>query len=377
MLDKIKIKRALVSVYNKAELLPLARLLKELDVEILSTGGTAKFLQDNNIPVISVSDVTQFPEILGGRVKTLHPHIHGAILAKREDSEQMAQLKSLDMTAIDMVVVNLYPFEKTISRAEVTLAEALENIDIGGPCMIRAAAKNYPGVAVLTDPSQYADVIDELSANQGALSLQMRQRLSLAAFQRTSQYDHAIQGYLSQAEKEGTFPDILSLRLLKMQDLRYGENPHQPAAFYRDEKDRPFGEQLHGKELSFNNIMDIHSAMGLASEYSEPCVVIVKHNNPCGVALGSDIAEAYDKALQTDSVSAFGGIVAVNRPIQTELAKKLNELFLEVVVAPEFTAEALQILRQKKNVRLIRWPQVNITASDWDVKKVLGGYLFQ
>ncbi len=375
MIDRISIRRALISVYDKRELLALAKVLQKFAVEIISTGGTATFLQQNQIPVISVSQVTHFQEILGGRVKTLHPNIHGAILAKRDDADQMQQLRSLGITPIDMVVVNLYPFEKTVARADVELAEALENIDIGGPCMIRAAAKNYPAVAVLTDPSQYAEVIKELSENDGQLSLQTRATLAVAAFQRTCQYDYAIQGYLNPSQ--GTFPDTKLLKLTKVQDLRYGENPHQLAAFYRDENEPPFGEQLHGKELSFNNILDIHSAMGLASEFAEPCVVIVKHNNPCGVAVGGDISEAYDKALQTDPVSAFGGIVAANQAITGALAGKLSELFLEVVVAPEFSQEALQVLQTKKNLRLIRWPQVKMQATDIDVKKVLGGYLLQ
>jgi len=377
MQDKVKIRRALVSVHDKRDLLTLVAMLKEWGVEILSTGGTAAFLKESGVPVTPVSDVTRFPEILGGRVKTLHPHIHGAILAKREDPDQIRQLQELGMTPIDLVVVNLYPFEKTVAREGATMAEALENIDIGGPCMIRAAAKNYPGVAVLTDSSQYQELIAELRQNGGATTLALREKLALAAFRRTSQYDHAIQSYLGKRTEDGALPAVMSLRLEKVQDLRYGENPHQSAAFYRETSDRPFGEQLHGKELSFNNILDIHSAAGLAIEFSEPCAVIVKHNNPCGAAVGANLIEAYGRALQTDAVSAYGGIVAVNRTIEADLAAKLGELFLEVVVAPDFSTEALQHLTKKKNLRLIRWPGVRLSGTDLDVKKVLGGYLLQ
>jgi len=378
--DHIRIGRALLSVYDKEGLLELARVLHERGVEIISTGGTARYLQEAAIPVRAVSEVTGFPEILGGRVKTLHPHIHGAILAKREDEEQMRQLTELGLTPIDLVVVNLYPFEKTIARPDCTRADALENIDIGGPCMIRASAKNYPGVAVLTSPDQYGDFLHQFEELEGCTSLAMREQWAAAAFTRTSRYDAAIQAYLEAPAPAGetAFPQTLQLRLHKLQDLRYGENPHQSAAFYAEEGGDAFGEQLHGKELSYNNILDIHSAVGLAHEFREPAVVIVKHNNPCGVAIGTDLLEAYTKAVATDPASAFGGIVALNQPLtRSDLAAALAGTFLEVVVAPDFSAEVLELLRSKKNLRLIRWPGFRIQPAMQDVRKVSGGFLIQ
>ena len=381
--DQIKIKRALLSVHDKNGLLELAQALTKRGVEVISTGGTARSLQEAGIPVRAVSEVTGFPEILGGRVKTLHPHIHGAILAKREDEEQMRQLAELGLTPIDLVVVNLYPFEKTIATADCSRAKALENIDIGGPCMIRAAAKNYPGVAVLTSPEQYTLFLEQLELLEGCTTLALREQWASAAFVRTSRYDAAIYSYLAAsapgAEAEASaFPQTLDIRLQKVQDLRYGENPHQAAAFYAEAGGMVFGEQLHGKELSYNNILDIHSAVGLSAEFAEPAVVIVKHNNPCGAAIGSDLADAWAKALATDPVSAYGGILAVNRPLlQEEFAAKLAEIFLEVVVAPDFSAEVLAILRGKKNLRLIRWPGFHIEPSMHDLRKVSGGFLLQ
>lgn len=382
MPDHIRVARALLSVYDKEGVLELARALHGRGVEIISTGGTARYLQEAGIPVRAVSEVTGFPEILGGRVKTLHPHIHGAILAKREDEEQMRQLAELGLTPIDLVVVNLYPFEKTIARPECSRAEALENIDIGGPCMIRASAKNYPGVAVLTGPEQYADFLRQLDELAGCTSVAMRERWAAAAFARTSRYDAAIRDYLEAAAPGGeagsAFPQTLEFRLHKVQDLRYGENPHQPAAFYAQAGEPAFGTQLHGKELSYNNILDIHSAVGLAYEFAEPAAVIVKHNNPCGAAIGVDLLDAYTKAVATDTASAFGGIVALNRPLtQIELASQMAGTFLEVVVAPDFSAEVLDLLRSKKNLRLIRWPGFHIEPVMQDLRKVSGGYLIQ
>ncbi len=377
MLDHIRITRALVSVYDKEGLLELARALHGRGVEIISTGGTARYLQEASIPVRTVSEVTGFPEILGGRVKTLHPHIHGAILARREDEEQMHQLAELGLTPIDLVVVNLYPFEKTIAKPDCTRAEALENIDIGGPCMIRASAKNYPGVAVLTSPDQYDDFMRQLEELKGCTSLAMREQWATAAFTRTSRYDAAIQAYLGAPAGESAFPQTLQFRLHKLQDLRYGENPHQSAAFYTEEGGVAFA-QLQGKELSYNNILDIHSAVGLAHEFSEPAVVIVKHNNPCGAAIGSDLLEAYTKAVATDMVSAYGGIVALNQPLtRIELAAEMAGTFFEVVVAPDFSAEVLELLRSKKNLRLIRWPGFRIEPAMQEVRKVSGGFLIQ
>lgn len=382
MIDQIKIQRALLSVHDKTGLLELARALQARGVEILSTGGTARVLEQAGIAVRAVSDLTGFPEILGGRVKTLHPHVHAALLARREDPAQMEQLATLGLAPIDLVVVNLYPFAATIAREDCTRAEALENIDIGGPCMIRAAAKNYPGVAVLTDPAEYGAFLEQLQALDGCTSLALRETWATAAFARTSRYDAAIHAYLEGVPVEekapALFPQTLDLHLHKIEDLRYGENPHQAAAFYAEAGGMRFGEQLHGKELSYNNILDIHSAIGLAYEFAEPAVVIVKHNNPCGAAIGSDLPEAWEKALATDTASAYGGIVAVNRPLTGEdLAEKLAGLFLEVVVAPEFAPGVLALLRGKKNLRLIRWPGYAITPGMRDVRKVSGGFLVQ
>lgn len=377
--ESIQIKRALISVYDKSGVVELAQRLAELGAEILSTGGTARLLQEKGISVTKVSDATGFPEILGGRVKTLHPKIHGGILAKRTDAGQMAELESHGIGAIDMVVVNLYPFEKTVADPSVDLATALENIDIGGPCMIRAAAKNFPGVAVVTSPDQYPGIIDELQENDGALSAGKRQELALAAFKRTSQYDAEISKYLASldAPKAG-MPNYVGLGLEKIQDLRYGENPHQKAAYYADvaAAQKGAGEQLHGKELSFNNILDMNAAIGLAQEFDLPCAIILKHNNPCGAAVDENIFQAYQKALATDPVSAFGGIVSFNRDVTADVAELMSNIFLEVIVAPSFSKEALEILTKKKNLRLIRYDQ-KINKEEFDIKKVVGGYLLQ
>ncbi len=377
----VNIKRALISVYDKTGLVDFAKKLEEMGVEILSTGGTAKHLTENGIAVTSVSDVTGFPEILGGRVKTLHPRVHGGILAKRSKPEQMEEIKAHDITPIDMVVVNLYPFEKTVAQPDVTIDTALENIDIGGPCMIRAAAKNFPGVAVLTDASQYETVINELEAGNGSLALETRKALSLAAFQRTSEYDTAISAYLAKGTEEAEMPETINLKLKKVQGLRYGENPHQKAAYYADATLEPYGivaaNKLHGKELSFNNILDLNAAIGLSQEFDRPGVVILKHNNPCGAAMDEDIAKAYEMANETDPVSAYGGIVAANREINEEMAEKMSKVFLEVIVAPSFSEKAFEILTKKKNIRLIEWPQDNPVFKGNDLRAVSGGYLMQ
>ncbi len=378
MIDHIEIRRVVISVHDKQGLLPLAEKLRAIGAEILSTGGTARYLKEHHIPVTSVSDVTGFPEILGGRVKTLHPHIHGALLAKRDDAQQMKELAAHAIAPVDMVIINLYPFEATVANPAVTLADAIENIDIGGPCMIRAAAKNFSGVAVVTHPEQYTLVLQELEQLHGRLSCALREKLARAAFQRTSEYDAAISTWLQHHDQpEAVFTDRLHLNLRKVQNLRYGENPHQQAAFYRDDQCGAFGEQLHGKELSFNNILDMHSAAGLAGEYKEPCAIIVKHNNPCGAAVGADLLEAYQKALQCDPASAYGGVVAFNRPVDRIMAEKLAELFLEVIIAPDFDAAALELLTLKKNLRLLRWPDPRLRPGDLDIKKVIGGYLLQ
>ncbi len=378
----VPIRRALLSVYDKTGLLELSRLLIKFGVEIISTGGTYKLLAENNIPVIKVSEVTRFPEILSGRVKTLHPYIHGGILAKR-NAEHLAELKQHHIGPIDLVVVNLYPFEKTVASPDVDLETALENIDIGGPTMIRAAAKNFTAVAVVTDPEQYPALMQDMEANDGAVSTTLRQRFAVEAFVRTAAYDQSIFKYLRglTPEEEAELPARLPLNLVRVQSLRYGENPHQRAAFYV-EADKPAGgiaaaEQYHGKELSFNNILDLNAAMGLALEFDRPAAAIIKHNNPCGVAVADGIAAAYEAALATDPVSAFGGIVAANRLIDGAAAAKIAQVFTEVVVAPEFTFEALDILMQKKNLRIIRWTTTEPRKTGLDMRSVDGGYLIQ
>jgi phosphoribosylaminoimidazolecarboxamide formyltransferase/IMP cyclohydrolase len=375
--NNIKIKRALISVYDKAQLKELAAVLQNMDVEILSTGGTAKYLSDSGFQVTGVSDVTGFPEILGGRVKTLHPAIHGAILAKRQQESQMHELQSHGIELIDLVVVNLYPFEKTVADPKVILDDALENIDIGGPCMIRAAAKNFPAVAVITAPEQYKAIIEELEEN-GGLSLSTRRRLAVEAFRRTSAYDQAIDAYLSE-KTDISFPELYTLRLRKVQDLRYGENPHQQAAFYKEAaaSGKPLMEQLHGKELSFNNLLDMNAAIGMSMEFEEPCAVVLKHNNPCGVATDEDLLTAYENAFRTDSISAFGGVVAFNRTVPESVAEKMSNVFLEVIVAPDFSEQAIEILTKKKNIRLIRLLADSKEEGALDIKKIFGGYLLQ
>ncbi len=380
-MKNIKIKRALVSVFDKTGIVDFAKKLSEHGVEIYSTGGTYKLLSESGIHVIKVSEITKFPEILGGRVKTLHPYIHGGILAKRSD-EHLAELAEHGINAIDMVVVNLYPFEQTIAKPDVTLDVALENIDIGGPTMIRAAAKNHPSVAVVVDPKFYDPILQDMDEHDGAVSGALRQTMALAAFQRTSQYDAAISTYLAGLEEsQNELPDVVSLSLQKVQNLRYGENPHQRAAFYADASKGKSGmvaiKQLHGKELSYNNLQDMQGAIGLALEFEKPAVAIIKHANPCGAAWADDVATAYEEALSTDPTSAYGGIVALNREVTAQVAEKIAKVFTEVVVAPSFSQEAVDILTQKKNVRLIVWPTDKPATAGFEVKAVDGGFLMQ
>ena len=382
MSDKIQIKRALISVYDKTGIPDFAKKLTEFGVEICSTGGTYKLLSENNVPVTKVSDITKFPEILGGRVKTLHPNIHGGILAKRT-KEHLAELAEHGIGQIDMVVVNLYPFEQTVAKPDVSLPVALENIDIGGPTMIRAAAKNFPSVAVVVDAKFYDSILAEMAAFAGAVSVELSQRMALAAFERTSQYDAAISNYLADLSErsDGTLPDQITLNLRKVQNLRYGENPHQKAAFYANAAEKTSGmvaaRQLHGKELSYNNLQDMQGAIGLALEFEKPAVAIIKHSNPCGAAWAENVATAYESALSTDPTSAYGGIVATNSEVSGDAAEKIAKIFTEVVVAPAFSQEALDILTQKKNIRLIVWPTTNPPESGLDIKAVQGGFLLQ
>ncbi|MFQ5707550.1 MAG: bifunctional phosphoribosylaminoimidazolecarboxamide formyltransferase/IMP cyclohydrolase [bacterium] len=377
-----KIGRALLSVYDKTGIVELANGLQKFDVEILSTGGTAAHLQHHGIQTRSISEITQFPEILDGRVKTLHPKIFGGLLTVRENPEQVEEAQQHGIEFIDLVAVNLYPFEETVAKAGVTLLQAMENIDIGGPSMIRAAAKNYLSVAVVTSPDQYQAVLTELKKQQGQVSLELRKKLAAAAFARTQRYDAAISRYLSDGELQDRFPDHLALQLEKVQTLRYGENPHQKAAFYREPGADAGGltraRQLHGKELSFNNLMDLDAALNIVQEFDEPCVVVLKHTNPCGVAVSGTLSEAYAHARATDPVSAFGGIVGLNRTLDLATAKAISEVFTEAVIAPGYLPEALELLKSKKNLRLIECAEASPSPSEsLDIKRVLGGALLQ
>ncbi|MEM4251234.1 MAG: bifunctional phosphoribosylaminoimidazolecarboxamide formyltransferase/IMP cyclohydrolase [Candidatus Bathyarchaeia archaeon] len=371
--------RAIVSVSDKGGLVDFARQLNELGVEIYSTGGTKKSLVDSGIRVHSVSELTGFPEILDGRVKTLHPAVHGGILARRDIPKHLEELAKNKIEAIDMVVVNLYPFVQTVAKPDVTLQEALENIDIGGPTMIRAAAKNFPSVLVVVDPQDYDKVIEKLRTGQ--VDLRERKRLAEKAFQHVAMYDTAISQYL---RDEGGFPADMTVALKKAMDLRYGENPHQRAALYVEHVagQVPWGivtlKHLHGPELSFNNFLDLEAAWNSANDFEEPTISIIKHTNPCGVGLGATPLEAYSNALSTDPVSAFGGIVAFNTTVDPDTAMELSKLFLEVVVAPDFTSEAFEILKKKKNLRLITFSQKPKKAKQLGrIRSISGGHLIQ
>ena len=351
---------ALLSVSDKTGVLDLARALHALGIRLLSTGGTAKLLADHGLPVTEVAEMTGFPEMLDGRVKTLHPKVHGGLLARRDVPAHMQALAAHGIDTIDLLVVNLYPFEATVARAGCTLEEAIENIDIGGPAMVRSAAKNWKDVAVLTDASQYETVIAELQT-QGAVSSTTKFALSVAAFNRISQYDGAISDYLSSVQPDGTlaaFPGQTNGRFVKLQDLRYGENPHQHAAFYRDMYPAPgslvTAQQLQGKELSYNNIADADAAWECVKSFDTPACVIVKHANPCGVAVAHDASSAYAKAFSTDPTSAFGGIIAFNCELDGATAQHVSAQFVEVLMAPSFSPEALQTLALKPNVRVLQ-----------------------
>ncbi|HSH73871.1 MAG TPA: bifunctional phosphoribosylaminoimidazolecarboxamide formyltransferase/IMP cyclohydrolase [Methylophilaceae bacterium] len=385
------IKRALISVSDKTGILELAKDLNSFGIEILSTGGTAKLFRDNNIAVTEVSDYTGFTEMLDGRVKTLHPKVHGGILGRRDLPEHTAAMAEAGIPNIDMVVVNLYPFEATVAKADCTLEDAIENIDIGGPAMVRSAAKNWKDVAVLTDASQYAEVVAEMKATNGATSQATRFALSVAAFNRISNYDGAISDYLSSFNTDGTrnaFPAQTNGRFIKVQDLRYGENPHQQAAFYRDLYPAPgslvTAQQLQGKELSYNNIADADAAWECVKSFDTSACVIVKHANPCGVALGVTPLEAYSKAFKTDPTSAFGGIIAFNQTVDAAAAESVSKQFVEVLIAPDYTAEALAIFKAKANVRVLKIALPQGGNSAWekgrnshDTKRVGSGLLIQ
>ncbi|MDD2917501.1 bifunctional phosphoribosylaminoimidazolecarboxamide formyltransferase/IMP cyclohydrolase [Rhodoferax sp.] len=386
---------ALISVSDKTGIVEFARALHALGIKLISTGGTAKLLADQGLPVTEVAQLTGFPEMLDGRVKTLHPKVHGGLLARRDLPEHMAALKAHAIDTIDLAVINLYPFEATVAKPGCTLEDAIENIDIGGPAMVRSAAKNWKDVGILTDASQYPQVLAELKAG-GALTLATKFALSVAAFNRVAQYDAAISDYLSSLNfEEGNntpscklFPDQSNGCFVKLQDLRYGENPHQSAAFYRDLHPAPgslvTAVQLQGKELSYNNIGDADAAWECVKSFNTPACVIVKHANPCGVAVGADALAAYSKAFQTDPTSAFGGIIAVNCTLDERAALQMSKQFIEVLMAPDYTPEALAVFKSKVNVRILKIALPPGGGSDWDngrnaveSKRVGSGLLLQ
>jgi phosphoribosylaminoimidazolecarboxamide formyltransferase / IMP cyclohydrolase len=377
----LKVKRALLSVSDKSGIVELARELARLGIEILSTGGTAKLLQKEGIAVTEVSSYTGFPEMLEGRVKTLHPKIHAALLAKRDDATHVAALRDAGITPIDLLVVNLYPFRATVADAQCRFDDAIENIDIGGPAMLRAAAKNHASVAVLVDPADYAPLLAELRAD--GVSEETRFNLARKVFAHTASYDGAIAQYLASLDTAGRrreYPELLSLQFAKLQDLRYGENPHQSAAFYRDE--RPARgtlasfRQLQGKDLSYNNIADADAAWECVKSFIEPACVIVKHANPCGVAIAASVLQAYEKAFKTDPVSAFGGILAFNRALDAATADALSKQFAEVLIAPRIEPEAQKQLAKKANVRVLEVALAHEVQAH-DYKRVGGGLLVQ
>lgn len=382
----IKIRRALISVSDKTGIVGFAGKLVGCGVEILSTGGTAKLLKENNLPVIDVSAYTGFPEMLDGRVKSLHPKIHAGLLALRDNPGHMQTLQEHAIGLIDMVVVNLYPFEKTVAKEGVAQAEAIENIDIGGPSMLRSAAKNHQAVVVISDCRQYARVAQELDKHQGQISKETAKQLAVEVFKLTAHYDTAIHSYLSkkaplEEQPSAGFAQELTLKFAKIQQLRYGENPHQKAAFYK-EVQASNGlinlNQLHGKELSFNNILDLSSTWELVMEFAHPAAVVTKHNNPCGVAEDKSLARAYLNAWKCDTLSAFGGIVGFNKRVDFKTAKLINASgFLECVIAPGFELEALELLKKKKNLRILELELSMPQANEFDFKKISGGALIQ
>src|SRR5437879_5722064 len=380
-----KIQRAILSVTDKTGLVDFAHKLSGMGVELISTGGTAKLLRDSGIAVKDISELTGFPEMLDGRVKTLHPKVHGGILHRREDPAHQAAIAEHGIPPIDMVVVNLYAFEKTAARPGVAFDELIENIDIGGPSMIRSAAKNFRDVAVVTSPADYNSIAEELAKSGGALSLDTKWRLARKAFATTAAYDSAIASTLEQVGANGNFhvqpagqefPQTLRLNFQKTLDLRYGENPHQKAAMYSDGTDAGVANarQLQGKELSYNNIVDLQATWDLAQEFDEPVCTVIKHTNPCGTATGRTLAEAYTRALECDPVSAFGGVVGVNRPVDGAAAEEMHKLFLEVIAAPAFDEAAKAKFASKKNLRLV---EVLPAEQKWVLKNVSGGMLVQ
>ena len=382
-----EIKRVLISVTDKKGIVEFAQGLKTFNVEILSTGGTASQLRKSGVPVTEVSDYTGFPEMMDGRLKTLHPKIHGGLLGLRDKESHMQALREHGIGLIDMVVINLYRFEDTVAKEDCTLEHAIENIDIGGPTMLRAASKNYRFVSVVTDPEDYLKILVEMKQTGGRISETTNFELAKKTFQLTARYDGAISNYLGLLSGGSTekraFPDTFSFQFAKAQDLRYGENPHQKAAFYRERDPRlsalSNARQLQGKELSYNNIMDSDAAWQIVSDFPLPGVVIIKHANPCGAATSAgDMAEAFRKAMAGDPVSAFGGIVALNRPVDKKAAEELVKTFFEVIIAPGFAADAVKLLETKQNVRVLQIPETcTLRSAGYDFRRVMGGLLVQ
>lgn len=374
--------RALISVSDKSGIVELAKELTSLGIEIISTGGTYSKLREAEVPAMEISELTEFPECLDGRVKTLHPVVHAGLLAMRSNPSHMKQLDELNIATIDLVIVNLYPFKATILKDGVTRSEAIENIDIGGPTMLRSAAKNYQDVAVVVDPRDYDMVLSELKEHK-EVTLDTKLYLMHKVFMHTSAYDTLIADYLKKERKDSSLPETLTMTFEKVQDMRYGENPHQSAAFYREIGKRKGSivdaKQLHGKELSFNNINDTNGALELLKEFSKPTVVACKHGNPCGVGSSDNIYDAWKKASSADMVSIFGGIVVLNRELTLQVAEEMNKIFLEVVVAPSYEKEALELLQAKKNIRLLQLSDIEVPQDEdaYDLKKVNGGLIVQ
>lgn len=371
----LNVRRALISVSDKRGIVELAKGLRRFGVELISTGGTHQALKEAGIEVKSVSDVTGFPEILDGRVKTLHPAIHAGILAAADNPLHLKQLAQHHIEPIDLVVVNLYPFEQTIAGENVTLEQAIEQIDIGGPAMVRAAAKNHRHTVVVVNPDRYVSLLEELTKNNGAISAHTRFELARDAFQHTATYDTIVASYFTGLQSKLELPDVVTLSMKKGMALRYGENPHQAAALYG--KFDTYFKKLHGKELSYNNILDINAAVMLSAEFEKPTVVIVKHNNPCGVGSGESLLDAYKKAFATDQKSAFGGIVAVNRALDMSTAEAINDIFTEVVIAPSFAEGVLEFLMKKRDRRLIQQVIDVRSAKTFDIRSVVEGLLVQ
>lgn len=371
-------KRALLSVSDKTNIVAFAKQLVALDYEVVSTGGTLQLLLDEGIEAISVDSVTDFPEMLDGRVKTLHPKVHGGILAKRDNKDHLATLEAHDIGQIDIVAVNLYPFKETVTRAGVAEEDVIENIDIGGPTMLRAAAKSFQDVLVVVDPSDYEGIVADLKADN--VDLASRKKLAAKVFRHTADYDAMIARYFNEVTEEA-FPSTYTVTYEKVQDLRYGENPHQTAAFYQDVQSKGISlataKQLHGKELSYNNIQDANAALEIVADFNQPTVVAVKHMNPCGIGSAVELSDAFTRAYEADSISIFGGIIACNREVDKATAEQMHNIFLEIVMAPSFTQEALDVLTQKQNIRLLQMEEASTEITTEKIVTVKGGILVQ